>query len=137
MEYLLRYFATFFSIILALWSAFKSVRNLIKLYSNSVIGIGKDFDVYHSPILIMHVSWVADFIFASLSVLRRTGQQEVCSVSAALFSHFLSGLCRLQIALNWAEIAGMNYRPEPHLFTNKIWSFCDFDMWLSHETTLR
>ncbi len=94
-------------ICIAFWSAMKSIRNLIKLYQNSILGVGKDFDVYYWPILLIHTLWAFDFILTNASLAFGNRRNDhVCNPSATLFTHFLIGLCRLQIALNWMEVAG-------------------------------
>ena len=108
MENLVQHLVASLSVCLALWSALNSLVNLVRLYTNSVSGTGKDFDVYYWPVLLIHILWVGDFIYAGLSTLWGTSSQDVCSPSLSLFTHVLIGLCRLQIALNWMEVAGMH-----------------------------
>ena len=98
-----------FSIFLALLSVLKAIRDLFQLYTNHILGRGKDFDIYYPPIFLIHIYWAADFFFVALSAILGDETQEICNTSLVLFAHFLVGVCRLQIALNWAEIAGKGF----------------------------
>ena len=102
------YLVALLLIALGLLSALKSISLLIKLDANRYFGIGKDFDVYYLPLLLIN-TFGAIYVFFLTGVKMMLGVEEaeqVCSNSVVLFVHFLGGTCFLQIALNWMEVAG-------------------------------
>ena len=89
-------------------STVKSIYNLTRIFSKRATNTGKDFEIYYIPILIINI--YGSLAFWRLAINFRddtpTPLAVKCYPSVIVFTHSIIGACYLQLAINWAEVAG-------------------------------